>query len=88
MSYQMSPFSKLTGTGKLGQSSGASLALFAGIFIACAFAVRGEDSIPEEQLPSSPDNAVAQTNAAPAQPTTPLGGVDSRNLTLGGESVS
>jgi hypothetical protein len=88
MSYQMSPFSKSTGTGKLGQSSSASLALFAGIFIACAFAVRGQDYIPEEQLPSSPDNAVAQTDAAPEQPTTPLGGLDSRNLTLGGESVS
>jgi polysaccharide biosynthesis protein VpsM len=88
MSYQMSPISKSTGTGKLGQSSGASLALFAGIFIACAFAVRGQDYIPEEQLPSSPDNAVAQTDAAPEQPTTPLGGLDSRNLTLGGETVS
>jgi len=88
MSYQMSPFSKSTGTEKLGQSSSASLALFAGIFIACAFAVRGEDSIPEEPLPSSSDNAVAQTDAAPAQPTTPLGGLDSRNLTLGGETVS
>jgi hypothetical protein len=88
MSYQPSPFSKSTATGKLGQSSGASLALFAGIFIACAFAVRGEDSVPEEPLPSSADVAVAQTDADPAQPTTPLGGLDSRNLTLGGESVS
>src|SRR4029453_18402578 len=88
MSYQMSPISKSTGTGKLGQSSGASLALFAGIFIPCAFAVRGQDYIPEEQLPSSPDNAVAQTDAAPEQPTTPLGGLDSRHLTLGGETVS
>lgn len=88
MSYQMSPFSKSTGTGKLGQSSGAGLALFAGIFIACAFAVRGEDSITEEQLPSSPDNAVAQTDAAPSQPATSPGVFDSRNLTLGGEAVS
>ena len=55
MSYQCSPFSKSTGTGKLGQSSGASLALFAGIFIACAFTVRGEDPVPEEPLPSSTD---------------------------------
>jgi len=88
MSYQTSPFSKSTGTGKLGQSSGASLALFAGIFIACTFAVRGEDSIPEEPLPSSSDNAEAQTDAAPLQPATSLGGLDSRNLTLGGETVS
>jgi len=88
MSYQPSPFFKSTGTGKLGQSSSASVALFVGIFIACTFAVRGEDSIPEEPLPSSTDNAVAQTDAAPSQPATPLGGLDSRNLTLGGETVS
>ena len=88
MSYQPLPFSKLTGTGKLGQSSGASLALFAGIFIACAFAARGQDSNPEEPLPSSADDTVAQTDAAPPQPTTPLGGFDSKNLTLGGETVS
>ena len=88
MSYQPSPFSKSTGAGKLGQSSSASLALFAGIFIACAFAVRGEDSIVEEPLPSSSDNAVAQTDAAPLQPATSLGGLDSRNLALGGETES
>jgi len=88
MSYQMSPISKSTGTGKLGQSSGASLALFAGIFIACTFAVRGQDSNPEEPLPSSAEDTVAQTDAAPPQPTTPLGGFDSKNLTLGGETVS
>jgi Putative beta-barrel porin 2 len=88
MSYQPSPFSKSTGTGKLGQSSGASLALFAGIFIACTFAVRGQESIPEEPLPSSTDDTVAQTDAGPSQPTTPLGGLGSRNLALGGETVS
>ena len=88
MSYQPSPFSKLTGTGEVGQWSGASLALFAGIFIACAFAARGQDSNPEEPLPSSADDTVAQTDAAPPQPTTPLGGFDSKNLTLGGETVS
>jgi Putative beta-barrel porin 2 len=88
MSYQPCIFSKSTGTGKSGQSSGASLALFAGIFFACAFAVRGEDSIPEEPLPSSADVAVAETDAAPAQPTSPLGRLDSRNLTLGGQTVS
>ena len=88
MSYQPSPFSKSTGTGKLGQSSGASLALFAGIFIACAFTVRGEDSISEEPLPSSGNDAITQTDAAPAQSTTPLSGLDSRNLALGGETVS
>ena len=88
MSYQPSPFFKSSGTGKLGRSSGASLALFAGIFIACAFAVRGEDSIPEEPLPSSPDNAVAQTDTAPLQSTPSLRGLDSRNLMLGGETVS
>jgi hypothetical protein len=88
MSHPLSPFSRSNGTGKLGQSSGASLALFAGIFIACTFSVRGEDSIPEEPLPSSTDETVAQTDAAPSQPMSPLGGVDSRNLTLGGETVS
>jgi hypothetical protein len=88
MSHPLSPFSRSNGTGKLGQSSGASLALFAGIFIACTFSVRGEDSIPEEPLPSSTDDTVAQTDAAPSQPMSPLGGVDSRNLTLGGETVS
>ena len=88
MSYQPSPFSKSTGTGKVGQWSGASLALFAGIFIACTFAVRGQDSNPEEPLPSSAEDTVAQTDAAPPQPTTPLGGFDSKNLTLGGETVS
>jgi len=72
----------------LGQSSGASLALFAGIFIACAFAVRGKDSIPEEPLPSSTDDTAAQTDAAPPQPTAPLGGAESRNVTLGGETIS
>jgi hypothetical protein len=84
MSYQPSPFFKSTATGKLGQSSGASLALFAGIFIACTFAVRGQDSIPEEPLPSSADDTVAQTDAAPPQ----LGGLGSGNLTLGGETIS
>ena len=88
MSYQPSAFSKSTGTGKVGQWSGASLALFAGIFIACAFAARGQDSNPEEPLPSSADDTVAQTDAAPPQPTTPLGGFDSKNLALGGETVS
>jgi hypothetical protein len=88
MSHPLCPFSRSNGTGKLGQSSGASLALFAGIFIACTFSVRGEDSIPEEPLPSSTDETVAQTDAAPSQPMSPLGGVDSRNLTLGGETVS
>jgi len=88
MSHPLSPFSRSNGTGKLGQSSGASLALFAGMFIACTFSVRGEDSIPEEPLPSSTDETVAQTDAAPSQPMSPLGGVDSRNLTLGGETVS
>ena len=88
MSYQCSPFSKSTGTGKLGQSSGASLALFAGIFIACAFAVRGQDPIPEEPLPSSTDDTVAQTDDDPSQQTTPLGGITSENLTLGGETIS
>jgi hypothetical protein len=88
MSHPLSPFFRSNGTGKLGQSSGASLALFAGIFIACTFSVRGEDSIPEEPLPSSTDETVAQTDAAPSQPMSPLGGVDSRNLTLGGETVS
>lgn len=88
MSYQRSPFSKSNGTEKLRQSSGASLALFAGIFITCTFAVRGQDPIPEEPLPSSTDDTVAQTDAAPSQSTAPLGGVDSRNLTLGGETVS
>ena len=88
MLYQPFPFSKSTGTGKLGQPSGPSLVLIAGIFIAFAFAVHGQDSIPEEPLPSSADDTIAQTDAAPSQPTTPPGGVDSRNLTLGGETVS
>ena len=87
MSYQFSPFSKSTGTGKLRHSSGASLALFAGIFIACTFAVRGQDSIPEEPLPSSADTVV-ETDAAPSQPTAPLGGLGSGNLTLGGQTMS
>lgn len=88
MSYQFCPFSKSTGTLKLGQSSRASLALFAGIFIACTFAVRGQNPVPEEPLPSSTDDTVVQTDAAPSQPMNPRGGVDSRNLTLGGETVS
>jgi polysaccharide biosynthesis protein VpsM len=88
MSDRPSPFSNSTGSGKSGQSSGASLALFAGIFIACTFAVRGQDPIPEEPLPSSADDTVAQSDAAPSQPMNPRGGVDSRNLTLGGETVS
>lgn len=88
MSYHFSPFSKSTGTLKLGQSSRASLALFAGIFIACTFAVRGQNPVPEEPLPSSTDDTVVQTDAAPSQPMNPRGGVDSRNLTLGGETVS
>jgi hypothetical protein len=88
MSYQCPPFSKSTGTGRLGPSNGASLAWFAGIFIACAFAVRGQDSIPEEPLPSSTDDTVVQTDAASAQPTAPAGGVSSGNLTLGGETIS
>jgi hypothetical protein len=83
MSYQPSPFSESTGTRKLGKWSGARLALFAGIFIACTFAVRGQDSNPEEPLPSSAED----TDAAPPQPTTPLGGSASQNLTLGGETV-
>jgi Putative beta-barrel porin 2 len=83
MAYQPSPFSKSTGTGKLGKWSGARLTLFAGIFIACTFAVRGQDSNPEEPLPSSAED----TDAAPPQPTTPLGGSASQNLTLGGETV-
>jgi Putative beta-barrel porin 2 len=62
--------------------------LFAGIFIACTFAVRGQDSIPEEPLPSSTDDTVAQTDAAPSQPVTPLGGLGSGNLTLGGQTMS
>jgi polysaccharide biosynthesis protein VpsM len=86
MSYQLFPFAKSTGTRKLGQSSGASLALFAGIFIACAFAVRGEDSVYQEPLPSSSSDVVTQSDAAP-QPAS-LPGLDSRNLALGGETVS
>jgi hypothetical protein len=85
--YQPFSFSKSTGSGELGQPSGLSLVLIAGIFIAFAFAVHGQDSIPEEPLPSSADDTLAQTDPAPSQPT-PHGGVDSRNLTLGGETVS
>jgi hypothetical protein len=88
MSNQPAPFRKPTGTGRLRQSSGTSLGLFAGIFIACTFAVRGQNFIPEEPLPSSTDDTVAQTDAAPAQPTAPLGGLNSQNLSLGGETVS
>jgi hypothetical protein len=84
MSYQCSPFSKSTGTGKLAQLSGATLALFAGIFIACAFTVRGQDPVPEEPLPSSTDDTAAQTDAAPPK----LGGLGSGNLALGGQTVS
>ena len=73
---------------RLGQSSRASLALFAGIFITFTFAVRGQNPVPEEPLPSSTNDTVAETDAAPSQPMNPRGGVDSRNLTLGGESVS
>jgi polysaccharide biosynthesis protein VpsM len=62
--------------------------LFAGIFIACTFAVRGQDPVPEEPLPSSTDDTVSQTDAASSQPMNPRGGVDARNLTLGGETVS
>jgi hypothetical protein len=81
-------FPRPTGPGKLGQSSRTSLALFAGIFIACTFAVRGQEPIPEEPLPSSADDTVAQTDAAPSQPASPLAGLGSPNLTLGGETVS
>jgi Putative beta-barrel porin 2 len=84
MAYQPFPFSKSTGTGKLGKWSGSRLALFAGIFVACTFAVRGQDSNPEEPLPSSAED----TDAAPPQPTTPLGAPASQNVMLGGETVS
>lgn len=87
MSHQRSPFSKSTGSGKSGQSSGASLALLAGIFLTCAFAVHAQDT-PEEPLPSSVDDTVAQTDAASSQATAPLGGADARNLTLGGQAMS
>jgi hypothetical protein len=88
MSSQPAAFRKPTGTGRLRQSSSISLGLFAGIFIACTFAVRGQNFIPEEPLPSSTDDTVAQTDTAPAQPTAPLGGLNSQNLSLGGETVS
>ena len=88
MSYQFSPFSKSTGNGKLGQSSRASLALFAGIFITCTFAVRGQNPVPEEPLPSSAADTVTETDAAPSQPMNPRGGVGSGNLALGGQTVS
>jgi hypothetical protein len=87
MSYQRSAFSKLIDLGKLGQSSSAGFALFAGIFLTCAFAVRGQDT-PEEPLPSSADDTVVQTDAASSQATAPLGGADARNLTLGGQSIA
>jgi hypothetical protein len=84
MSHQASPFSRSIRTGKLGKWSGARLALFTGIFIACTFAVRGQDSKLEEPLPSSAED----THAAPPQPTTPFGGGAPHDLTLGDETVS
>jgi hypothetical protein len=84
MSYQCSPFSKSTGTGKLGKLNGATFALFAGVFIAFTFAVQAQDPIPEEPLPSSTDDSAAQTEATPPK----LGGLGSSNLALGGQTVS
>jgi hypothetical protein len=86
----LSPSSPSIGTGKLAQPSGASVALIAGIFIACTFAARGQDSVPEEPLPSSADYTTARTDLAPppSAPTTPLGGFESKSMMTGGENVS
>ena len=84
------PSSTPAGTGQSAQPTGAGgLALIAGIFIACTLAVRGEDAVPEEPLPSSSDYTSAQTNpvAPPPSPSGLPGAFDARNLTLGGESV-
>jgi hypothetical protein len=50
--------------------------------------VRGQESIPEEPLPSSSDNSAAQSEVASSQSTASLGGLNSPNLSLGGETVS
>src|SRR6266487_6113081 len=57
---------------------GMGLTLPMAIFIACAFAARGQDPIDEAPLPSSTDYSVAQTNAAPPPPSLPYA-VDTYN---------
>jgi len=78
------------GTGKLAQPTGASVALMAGIFIACTFSARGQDPVEEEPLPSSTDYTAAQTDLAPPPraPTTPLGGFDSKSVMPSSENAS
>jgi hypothetical protein len=89
LSYRC-PSSTPAGTGKSAPPTGAGLALIAGIFIACTLAARGDDAVPEEPLPSSTDYTSAQTDLVPPPPTplSPLGMLDSKNLTIGGENVS
>src|SRR6266566_5966054 len=69
---------------------GMGLALPMAIFIAGAFAARGQDPTNEAPLPSSTDYSVAQTNAAPPPPSLPYA-VDTYNSqggAPGGEGYS
>jgi hypothetical protein len=87
MSYQRSSFSSSSRRGKLGQSIGAGFALFAGVFLACALAVRGQEIV-EETLPTSAENTVAETDDSPSQATASSGAANARSLTLGGQTMA
>jgi Putative beta-barrel porin 2 len=82
-------FSTLAGTGK-SQPICVCLAMIAGIFVACTFAVQAQDLVQEEPLPSSDEYTVAQTESVPppSPPTNPFAPLASNNTPTVGEGVS
>jgi hypothetical protein len=76
--------------GSCGAALVARIALITGVFIACTFSARAQDTVQEEPLPSSADYTVAQTNAAPPPPSLPypVDTYNSKGGAPGGEGYS